>query len=126
MTLQGDRMEIFQKTSPTYSQSQGRLQLNQLLSPTGGYASEYVTTQNLTQYSSPKAFPDIFEHDPNGITVRYKKSLVKKKNSMIIKRPQSSYVKKPITPHKNELSVGGLGSGRIDRNTNSINLRFKF
>jgi len=130
MTLQGGRMEILQKLSPTFSQSQGRFQLNQLLSPASEYGYGYAyeqTAPNLTQVSSPKVFPEIFEPDANGITVRYKKSLIKKKNSMIIKRPQSSgYQKKPITPHKTELSLSGAGSGRIDRNGYNMQTRFKF
>ena len=138
MTLKGGRMEILQaiRYPPNTSQTMRSVQIgfNNFMKPIeGGYKSHdhFYQTYSHSQLSSPQNFGDVFHQDSNGVTIRYKKSMVKKKGNIVIRRPQSGIVKKNIEPHNPEkhLSINGLGSTKASSNS-SGNLRngfrFKF
>jgi len=137
MTLKGGRMEILQalRYPPNTSQSMRSdpFAFNNFMKPMeGSYHIEYpYQAYSSSQVTSPQNFGDVFQKDSNGVTVRYKKSMVKKKGNIVIKRPQSGVIKKSIEPHNPEkhLTINGLGSTRASSNS-SGNLRngfrFKF
>ncbi len=135
MTLKGGRMEILQAMryppNTTQTMRSDHIGFNNFMRPIeGGYKSNdyFYQTYSHSQLSSPQ---NAFHQDSNGVTVRYKPSMVKKKGNIVIRRPQSGIVKKNIEPHNPEkhLSINGLGSTKAS-SSSSGNLRngfrFKF